>query len=253
MRSFADLKGAGAGTVTFWRNGREQSCRVPAPPLGVVIVEAVPLNGYLVAVTPEIAATLAKFSEIQFIDIYQPFLKGAMVDRISDADQDVLVELAQAPGIAETIAAATAILGNVEEKKNRSGLYLHGRLKPGNVSKLLSDPLVLGIHQVTGLTPSDERQAMSLSSNIVTSGGNLVPTQPGSYATWLTGANGCTVCGNLSNEGFIIGIADTGVDSGPNGPRHVDLQPAAPSRVRYGGVFLTPREQGNCPPNPPPP
>jgi len=183
---------------------------------GAVIIEAVPLNAYVVALTPEIAVTLSKLSEVQFLEIYQPFLKGAIVDRVSGIDQDVIVEVAEAPGIAETTAAITRVLGSVEQRKNRGGLYLYGRLKPGDVSKLLSDPLVIAIHQLTGLTPSDERQATSLSSNTMTSGGNVIPTQPGSYASWLTGANACNVCGNLSNEGFIIGIADTGVDSGAN-------------------------------------
>jgi hypothetical protein len=59
------------------------------------------------------------------------------------------------------------------------------------------------------------------------------------------------VCGNLSDEGFIIGIADTGLDNGSAGTHHVDLQPS--DRVRYGSVFLVPRDpiSGNCPPDPP--
>ncbi|HYS56315.1 MAG TPA: hypothetical protein VER58_21360 [Thermoanaerobaculia bacterium] len=220
---------------------------------GGVLIDAVPLCGYLVALTPESAATVSTLPEVQFLEIYHPFLKAAMVDPLALKEQDVLVELAEAPGIGETVSEVMGILGIATQKKNRSGFYLFGKLKAQDLPRLLLNRLVIGVHQLTALTPSDERQATSLSSNVMTSGGNVIPTQPAGYASWLTSATACNVCGGLSDEGFIIGIADTGVDSGANGARHADLQPVFPaSRVRYGGVFLVQRDASGICPAPPP-
>src|SRR6266849_8583305 len=220
---------------------------------GGVVIEAVPLNGYLVAMTPEIAAVVSKLPVVQFVEIYHPFLKAAMVNRFALEDQHVIVELAEAPGIEQTIQELMGILGLAAQRKTRGGLYLYGTLKVQDVTRVLLNPLVIGVHQRTTLSPSDERQATSLSPNVTTSGGNLVPTQPAGYASWLTNSNACNVCGALSDDGFIIGIADTGVDSGASGARHTDLGPVFPvSRVRYGSVFLVPRDAlDNCPNAPP--
>jgi hypothetical protein len=215
---------------------------------GGIVIEPIPVNGYLAALTPEAAARVAALPQVQFLGVYQPFQKAAMVDRGASEEQDVIVQLADAPGIEATIKELAARLGTLTETKNWGGHYVSGRLHSQDVASLLAMPLVIGVHRLTALQPSDERQAMSLTTHLTTSNGNTIPTLPGTYASWLTDPAACDVCGNLSDEGFIIGIADTGVDNGSAGIHHLDLQPA--NRVRYGRVFLVPNDaQGFCPPS----
>ena len=214
--------------------------------LGGIVIEPIPVNGYLAALTPEVAPRVAALRQVQFLDVYQPFQKAAMVDRGASEEQDVIVQLADAPGLDTTIKELAARLGTLTETKNWGGHYVSGRLHSQDVASLLAMPLVIGVHRITALLPSDERQAMSLTTHLTTSGGNTIPTLPGTYASWLTDPAACNVCGNLSDEGFIIGIADTGLDDGSTETHHVDLQPA--NRVRYGHVFLGTRDlQGTCP------
>ena len=204
-----------------------------------------PVNAYIAALTPEMAAIIRKLPEIQFLEIYQPFLKAAMIDKSARNAQDVLVEIAEAPGSEETVAEVTGILGVATTKKNRAGFYLNGKFLAQDLAKLLSNRLVVGVHARTALGPSDERQVTAFSPNVMSAGSNLVPTNPTGYASWLAGA--CTGCGSLNADGFIIGIADSGLDSGPNGLHHPDLPGG---RVRYGSVFLTQLVGTTCPPAP---
>jgi hypothetical protein len=214
---------------------------------GAVIVGPVPLNGYLVAMTPQTASSVRTLRPVQFLDLYHSFLKAAMVDRQATGKQDVLVEIAEVPDAAETIEKVTGILGEVTQRKDHGGFYLRGKMYATDLPLLLADRLVIGVHAITPLRLSDERQSMALTTNVMTSGSNLIPTNPGGYAAWLNSA--CSFCGNLNNEQFIVGIADTGVDTGAlaHPSRHLDLQPTG--RVRYGNVFLTQRDgQDICAP-----
>src|SRR5947199_7038730 len=99
--------------------------------------------------TPEIAATVAKHPKVQLLEIYHPFLKAAVVDRFKDEEQYVLVQLAEAPGLETAIKEVTEILGAATDIKNRGGFYLSGNLRVRELARLLHNPLVVGVHQVT--------------------------------------------------------------------------------------------------------
>ena len=163
---------------------------------GGILIAPIPVNGYLAAFTPEVSTRIAALREVQFLGMYQPFQKAALVDRTAAEQQDIVVQLADAPGSEETIKQITVRAGALKETKNAGGHYLSGRFHSEDITPLLAMPLVVGVHRLTALQPSDERQAMSLTTNLTTSNGNTIPTGAGTYAQWLTGSTGCSVCGN---------------------------------------------------------
>ncbi|HSP17090.1 MAG TPA: S8 family serine peptidase [Thermoanaerobaculia bacterium] len=213
--------------------------------VGGIVVDSIPVNGYLLALTPEMAAGLSKDGLIQFLEPFHPFLKAASVDALQSDLQPVLVDFAEAPGLSDALAEVNLILRGSTRRRNRSGYYLFGYLQPKDAAQILRNPLVIGVHEVPRVIASDERQVMSLSANVTAQSGNLIPTSPGTYSSWLTGSSACDLCGNLSGEHFKIGLADSGADGS---------RPDLTGRVEIGSVLLTQRDlQGNCPPSPPPP
>jgi hypothetical protein len=83
-----------------------------------------------------------------------------------------------------------------------------------------------------GDVAADERQALSVTSNVDNPDSPNQPVAPGSYKTYL--AQVCPICAALPSN-FIVGISDTGLDGGPLGAQHADLA----GREMWGANFTT--------------
>jgi len=84
-------------------------------------------------------------------------------------------------------------------------LRVEGVFDGSDVETILREPLVMALARRPKIDVSDERAAMSLT--------NFAPgTNPGKYKKWL--GDLCEVCGNLSGDGYYVGLADLGIDGG---------------------------------------
>src|SRR5207245_343824 len=92
----------------------------------------------------------------------------------------------------------------------------------------LENPLIIGIATTPHDRLSDERQAMSMTTNVTSDG---KPQNPTTYAAWLS--QQCPYCTSLNSDGFVGGIADSGLDGGAGGMIHPDFG----NRVRFGTSY----------------
>lgn len=122
---------------------------------GGVAVESIPLNGMLVALTPDGAARVRDLREVQFLEVLHPFLKSGRLNLDATTPLDVLVAIAECPDTHETIAVVTAILGgDVREQRDRYTFYLSGKLDVTLLPQLVADRLVIGVYPLGGSTIS---------------------------------------------------------------------------------------------------
>jgi hypothetical protein len=191
------------------------------------IISYVPQNGYLVHASATAAKAIGKLEFVQFVSVFEPRFKAT-----SEAGA---VEIE----VAETIDAAAAIeeiRRNDPEAREHARfsnrIVVRARLTTPALQRLLADARIIGITGVAEQRISDERQTMSVTSNL--NAARTQPTSPTTYRSWFNSR--CAYCSNLHGENFTVGIADTGLDGGSAGARHLDL--ATPStRMRYGTIF----------------
>ena len=210
--------------------------------LGWTIVSYLPSNTYIVAGRPALAAPTKRLSFVQFLDFYHPFEKAASFARDGNA-HDVVVEVAPVDTPKETIDAIGRLsLTATRVEAYPNDIYVHARLSERDSAQLLLDPLVIGIAAEPVLRLSDERVAMSLTSNVTTNGS--APTTPGGYANWLNAR--CTLCtaANMPASTWLVGIADYGLDAGSTGATH---HPDLVNREFWGTSFVTANDPcGSC-------
>ena len=198
---------------------------------GAKIVNSVPQNAYLVIASDAQAAAIDKLAYVQFLTPYHPLFK-AKVDVKSLTN--VVVEVA-ADSAAEALQRVRGLDAGASEWGQLPGRrFVKAQLGPAAAAQLLRDPLVIGIGPFLAPHISDERQAMSVSSNVDSLTLPNRPTNPTTYESWL--ASACPICANLPAN-FVVGIADTGVDGGDGAGsvHHPDL-PA--SRIAYGADLV---------------
>lgn len=188
--------------------------------MGWKMARYIPANGYMIAGGPELVGRTRQLPYIQFLDFFHPYQKAKQLVR-DGVSRDLVFELPGA-GIdtTEAIDAIRAAAENgVQVHRGDEDTLVYARLPHGKAEALLQHPLVISVspHSYGGL--SDERQAMSLTSNLNTAGS--APTNPTGYTTWLSGR--CSTCSSMSAAEWRIGLADTGLDNGLNLGGHPDL------------------------------
>jgi hypothetical protein len=234
--------------------------------IGAIPLESVNFNGSLVAATPAIAARLRESPFLQTVEPYHPFLKSAAA-AWAGVEQSLVIRLADAPGSREAAKRIRSLTVRDDFTDAYGGFpYVVGTYDLLTALQVVREPLVLSVAAYPSERSSDERAIMTLTSNVATTGGNLQPTGPGTYFTWLTATGRCIFCSTLDADGFRVGIADSGLDSGicgsqPSDPRcptppdpsipplHADFTNTA--RVHFGTNFV-PVVNG-CNPNTSPP
>jgi hypothetical protein len=213
---------------------------------GAIEVQALIANAYLIAATPEIANAVQRLPFVQRVLPYHAFLKGFPSIRHEGRRIDVVIEVADAPGAPEQRARIRAMALDYSDGYGPS--VVAGTFPWASLLRIIQEPLVVGISPRPRSASSDERATQSATTNTTSSGVNIIPTSPGNYASWLIGATRCSFCGALAEEGFRVGIADTGLDSGLCGQNpqqsgcsglpalHSDFNPT--SRVIFGTNFI---------------
>ena len=111
------------------------------------------------------------------------------------------------------------------------------RLPPEHLAEIAAHPDVVSIQPYFAPHKLDERQDQIVAGNL---SGNL-PSGPG-YLAWLAG-KGFTQA-QFTNSGFVVDMADSGVDNGTNKPGHFGLyrlgDTSQASRVVYNKLQGTP-------------
>ncbi len=104
------------------------------------------------------------------------------------------------------------------------------RLPPAAVNQIAAQPEVVSIQPYYLPGKLDERQDQIMAGNIT----NNAPSGPG-YLAWLAG-KGFTQA-QFAASGFVVDVADSGIDNGTTAPGHFDLyqlgDPSQTSRVIY--------------------
>jgi len=201
----------------------------------------VPHNGYLVVGTPELIGQTRQLPFVQWLDFYHPYQKGAMLARDGKV-HELEFELAEGPGSEPAIEAIrVAAEGTIEVQQTSYDTRVYARMSDVAAEALLRHELILSVSPKSGVQISDERQVMSLTSNLNVQ--QSAPTSPTGYWNWVTSR--CPECATMSPSVWKVGIADTGLDDGLTGPvGHNDLR----NRKFYGATLVG---AADCPANAP--
>lgn len=204
---------------------------------GAIPVQATPFNAWLIGATPQTAEELKELPFVQWLEPFHPFLKARPTT--SELELPVAVEFAGIPGAATARERVRNLMrAGSDATKTYGAGYVAGTFAVSDLDQLLREPAVVGVFVRPVNQLSEERQAMSVTSNVETNpSGNLVPTNPMGFGSWLQSR--LPGYDTLDADNFRIGIADSGIDYGKfSSTHHEDFRPF--SRVRYGEVFLSP-------------
>jgi serine protease AprX len=199
--------------------------------MGWTLARYIPANAYVVAGRPELAGRTRQLDYIQFVDFFHPYQKAKQLVR-DDVSRDLVFELSASADSSDAIEAISAVAENgVEVYRGNSDTLVFARLASGKAEPLLRHPLVISVspRPIGGI--SDERQVMSLTSNLNSNGS--APTTPTGYTSWIT--ERCPACATMSPSTWRVGLADTGLDNGTTANGHLDLA----GRKFYGARFYT--------------
>jgi serine protease AprX len=196
---------------------------------GATIFSYVQMNALLVVTTDAGARRISKSPGVQYMDVYQPFLKFAKVPRRAGAERLYTVHLADSAGTAHELERL-GILSSIplirEEDALPGEVRVSAYLDGAQVGDVLDLPLVVGISEAPTVAMSDERVAMGVANNVV----NGQPQATPKYKAWLEAI--CPYCDDLGQWGFHGALADlSGLGEGDNGTHHEALPR---SRVIYG-------------------
>ncbi len=207
---------------------------------GVQIIGPVPQSAYLVYGTSEQLARLAQLATSEpYIQWYGPF-RGQ--DRIFPTLQNnqtshVIIQLIDDP---PANAATFALLGITDSNKLQHAqqyINLEVELPAGTLSKVASRPDVISIQPYETPERHDESQDQIVAGNISGNSPN-----PGDYLAWLA-SKGFTQA-QFDTSGFVVDVADSGIDNGTTLPNHFALYPngiiGSTSRVAYSRLIGTP-------------
>jgi hypothetical protein len=200
----------------------------------------VPNNGYLVVGTPELIGKSRQLPFVQWLDFFHPYQKGAVLARDGRV-HDLEFVLAEGPGSEPAIEAIrVAAEGTIDVQRTSYDTRVYARMSDAAAEALLRHELILSVSPKVGDQISDERQVMSLTSNL--NALQSAPTSPTGYWSWVTAR--CPECGTMSPSVWKVGLADTGLDDGLTGfVGHNDLW----NRKFYGATFVG--NDPDCPPD----
>jgi hypothetical protein len=188
--------------------------------LGWTLSRYVPNNGYLLVGTPSLVAQTRELPYVQWLDYYHPYQKAAFFAGDGQS-HDQLFELAEGPGAESAIEAIGAVAdGKVEIQQTSLDTRVYARMSDAVAEELLRHEMILSVSPKPEGQVSDERQVMSLTSNLNAT--QSMPTNPGNYWSWVQSR--CAECSNMPASAWKVGLADTGLDDGANGSGgHFDL------------------------------
>lgn len=187
----------------------------------------IPYNAALVVGSEAAVATIQANPNVQWVSLYQPAYR-AQPERILPGTAEMIVQFANVPESAEHIAAFEKQHNIRQIVKYLSYKNLRLRISSPEAMALLNDPFVIGLEYVGNEQLSGEREAISLTTptpsttsvyQLITAG-SWQPFRPSptySYRDWVP-AGVRTAAAN-----YRIAFADSGLDNGPCGAHHPDL------------------------------
>jgi hypothetical protein len=204
---------------------------------GAQIVNYIPHNTYLLYGD---AAALARVQSLCALSIVQwdgPYLdhyKMHPAARTSRTNLFAVQLVADAPVNAGTLALLTPVQ---PPRRVLHFINVVARLAPTDLDRIAARPDVVSIQPCHPARKLDERQDQIVAGNI----SGTVPDGPG-YLAWLAG-KGFTQ-EQFDASGFIVDVADSGIDNGTTSPNHFGLYSGgntnAASRVAYARLEGTP-------------
>jgi hypothetical protein len=208
--------------------------------IGWTLSRYIPNNGYLIVGTPELVGRTRGLAFVQWLDFYHPYQKPAFLAHDGKL-HDQLFELAEGAGAASGIEAIRgAAVGEIRVQQTSFDTRVHARMSDAAAEALLRHEMILSVSPEPEGKVSDERQAMSLTSNLDAT--QSQPTNPGGYWSWVLSR--CPECASMPASTWKVGIADGGLDNGALTGGHLDLA----GRKYFGHTFYTGADDPLCPP-----
>jgi hypothetical protein len=169
---------------------------------GAVRVETLPERAVILAATVQQIARLRR----PWVQYLGPYLHEYKFAPVGDTHRgEFTIQMADTPLSAGAFARIAQRVGGFQNESRYDGqLMARFAADVETARDLLEEPFVLGVETYVPPQPSDERQALSVTS--------VASTPSGQYLTWLSG-RGITP-NALTSSGIVVDIADMGVDMG---------------------------------------
>ncbi len=218
---------------------------------GVVPVQHVPMNAYIIGARESAIRTIAALPFVQWTSQMHRFLKPSIGPR-SEETVELWIEVARTE---ETDLAIQALenlaVGPIAWAPwSDSEVRVQGVFRTADLETIRAEPLVFMLDERPLIALSDERTALAVTDLVPAAGSNVA----GKYKKWLNDT--CPSCESTSlqtsgmdlrGDGFYIGIADTGLDGGDRvasgtlpgetGSSDLHRPELAKSRVVWGKSF----------------
>jgi len=204
---------------------------------GAQIVNYIPHNAYLVYGDAAALARVQSLGALSFVQWDGPFLDQYKTHPAARAARTNLFAV-QLVADAPVNAATIALLAPVERPRRvLQFINVVARLAPADLDCVAARPDVVSIQPWHPARKQDERQDQIVAGNL----SGDVPLGPG-YLAWLAG-KGFTQA-QFDASGFVVDVADSGIDNGTTSPNHFGLYSGgitnSASRVAYARLVGTP-------------
>lgn len=169
---------------------------------GAVRVETLPERTVVLAATAQQIARLRR----PWVQYLGPYLREYKFAPAGDTRRgEFTMQMADTALSAKAVARIEERVGGFQARSSYDGqLVARFASDLETAQELLEEPFVLGVETYIPPQPSDERQALSVTS--------VASVPSGAYLTWL---NGRGITPNaLTSSGIVVDIADMGVDMG---------------------------------------
>src|SRR5438128_4426186 len=163
---------------------------------GAHLIQYIPENSYLMLATPEMIGSLRQLGFVQWISRVASDMKNQHFARTSLERVDILVDIAASTGTDAVVATLRQLnVGDFVVYPELQRTRVRCNILAVDASALLENSLVIGMSTTPHNRISDERQAISVTSNVTTSG---TPLNPTTYSTWLS--QRCSFCTSLNSD-----------------------------------------------------
>jgi hypothetical protein len=204
---------------------------------GAQIVNYIPHNAYLLygdAAALARVQSLCALPTVQWDGPYLDQYKTHPAARATRTNFFAVQLVADAPVNAATIALLAPV---ARPRRVLQFINVVTRLAPADLDRVAARPDVISIQPCHPARKQDERQDQIVAGNV----SGTIPAGPG-YLAWLAG-KGFTQQ-QFEASGFVVDVADSGIDDGTTSPNHFGLYSGgdtnAASRVAYARLVGTP-------------
>jgi len=214
--------------------------------LGLRIVNYIPQNAYLVyGDAPAIARAQNMAASAPHVQWDGPYLDDYKIQpdarRFTGGRFSIqLAADAEANSATLKLVKHLAIGGEMRQRPVLEFVDVIARLAPADLNMIAAQPDVISIHAWSPPVRLDERQDQIIASNFLVNS----PVYGAGYLNWLA-SKGFSQA-QFDASGFVVDIADSGIDNGTAAPKHFGLYAggtfANESRVVYNRLVGSPNQ-----------